>query len=967
MMKKMLAVILAMTLLLLTLPIVSFAEDIVISEITIMNADVEPIVGEQAGNLMKYTLPEDCHYTAVGQTWWCETPEEELSDEAVFEAGKEYDMNWTFEADEGYVFDENAVVSINGSTNNTYVELTHIDDSNSKIFYVVSKPVKTEGDESVISKIALTGTDITPYIGYKALDLEDITLPDDCHYSVYMQVWYCQTDDESLGEDDVIEEGKKYNRNWWFTADEGYTFAENPTVTINGSSDVVSDEHTYYDEGDPTSFFVGTVPTDAAEVAVISEITITDADITPYIGYEAADLMDVTLPENCHFQMGSQYWYCETPHAEQLEDDEVFEADKVYDKYWTLIADKGYIFAENPTITVNGSSDNIYSDYTERDTNYNDIFYVNALFTEAVAPTVISEIAITDADIIPYIGYTAGDLMDYTLPEDSHMTVVSLNWWCETPERCLDMADSFEADNEYDLNWSIMADKGYIFAENPTITINGSSDNVCMNLFYMDSELRGCTIAASILEAVAPSVISEITITDADITPYIGYTAGELSAYTLPEDCHMTAKSQAWQCEADPAFWMEDDFGFYAGSEYDRNWVFKADKGYVFDENATVTINGSADNVSESDTRMASGDATIFYVWTNVTEAVEQEKTAISEIVIADADIIPVAGETAGSLMSATVSDDAPYTIETQVWKNYTSMGEMEENDVFEKGNAYAVQFNLKPKQGYYFAGDATVSINGQTDAHDWIHSGILDIAGSEFMILTKAVQLKADEPITEIGIADAQITPVAGETVGELEYTLPDGAPYTAIMAGWWDVFESRMVDSEETFTAGKVYCACWNLVANEGYVFDENAAITVNGSKEIVDAEHSYLADDIFIISLAGVFVEEPEESVEPSEEESTEPSEEESVEPSEEESANPDESDESDESGNVETLLGDANDDGVVDMKDVLLLRKYLAGLAGEINQLNADVNVDTSLDMKDVLMIRKFLAHMIETLG
>ena len=66
-------------------------------------------------------------------------------------------------------------------------------------------------------------------------------------------------------------------------------------------------------------------------------------------------------------------------------------------------------------------------------------------------------------------------------------------------------------------------------------------------------------------------------------------------------------------------------------------------------------------------------------------------------------------------------------------------------------------------------------------------------------------------------------------------------------------------------------------------------------------------------------------------------------------------------------VTPLYGDANDDGVINMKDVLLLRKYLAGMTQELDKVNADANEDGSLDMKDVLIIRKYLAGMIEKLG
>ena len=58
----------------------------------------------------------------------------------------------------------------------------------------------------------------------------------------------------------------------------------------------------------------------------------------------------------------------------------------------------------------------------------------------------------------------------------------------------------------------------------------------------------------------------------------------------------------------------------------------------------------------------------------------------------------------------------------------------------------------------------------------------------------------------------------------------------------------------------------------------------------------------------------------------------------------------------------LWGDANNDGAVNMKDVLVLRKYLAGLAVTLRFQNADVVADSSLNMKDVLTLRKFLAGL-----
>ena len=66
-------------------------------------------------------------------------------------------------------------------------------------------------------------------------------------------------------------------------------------------------------------------------------------------------------------------------------------------------------------------------------------------------------------------------------------------------------------------------------------------------------------------------------------------------------------------------------------------------------------------------------------------------------------------------------------------------------------------------------------------------------------------------------------------------------------------------------------------------------------------------------------------------------------------------------------VVLLYGDANGDGEINMKDVLTLRKKLAGMEVEINMTLADANGDDEINMKDVLALRKYLAGMDQVLG
>ena len=69
-------------------------------------------------------------------------------------------------------------------------------------------------------------------------------------------------------------------------------------------------------------------------------------------------------------------------------------------------------------------------------------------------------------------------------------------------------------------------------------------------------------------------------------------------------------------------------------------------------------------------------------------------------------------------------------------------------------------------------------------------------------------------------------------------------------------------------------------------------------------------------------------------------------------------------------VSILYGDANNDGAVNMKDVLMLRQYIADMEiaiERINLTNADVTANGYVDMKDVLMLRKFLAGLVDKLS
>ena len=61
------------------------------------------------------------------------------------------------------------------------------------------------------------------------------------------------------------------------------------------------------------------------------------------------------------------------------------------------------------------------------------------------------------------------------------------------------------------------------------------------------------------------------------------------------------------------------------------------------------------------------------------------------------------------------------------------------------------------------------------------------------------------------------------------------------------------------------------------------------------------------------------------------------------------------------------GDINGDGSIDIKDVTILKQYLAKWKVSINAENADVNGDGEINIKDLTLIKQFIAKWKVTLG
>ena len=67
-----------------------------------------------------------------------------------------------------------------------------------------------------------------------------------------------------------------------------------------------------------------------------------------------------------------------------------------------------------------------------------------------------------------------------------------------------------------------------------------------------------------------------------------------------------------------------------------------------------------------------------------------------------------------------------------------------------------------------------------------------------------------------------------------------------------------------------------------------------------------------------------------------------------------------------GTFQTDVGDVNADGDITLRDVLVIRKYVAGVLPENDYIDmdaSDIDSDASVSLKDVLLLRKSVAEKI----
>ena len=258
--------------------------------------------------------------------YWVEDFEEGLWTPFVgtFEAGNQYYMDVFIVLDENYILDSDCVIKVNGEANGIIID-DFIDDEDGKHYMELGLIICTApATDEVTVTVNVNGgnpIDKTEYIGTKGQTLEEILvdLPELTHEDEsLMWVWF-STDPEGeniICEDDVITENITIYA-LWYPAVREINLSIIPPVA--GTATTTSK----YEDG----YWNWDSQTNLATITVVGDDTHYELDEGEY--YETED---------------------HTPFVG------TFEAGEKYKAQIYLVANDNYLFAENPTITINGET-----------------------------------------------------------------------------------------------------------------------------------------------------------------------------------------------------------------------------------------------------------------------------------------------------------------------------------------------------------------------------------------------------------------------------------------------------------------------------------------------------------------------------------------------------------------------------------------------------------------------------------
>lgn len=546
----------------------------------------------------------------------------------------------------------------------------------------------------------------------------------------------------------------------------GYCITSETVVYVNGSVEGVN---LLGGSETPAQYFdYFTYPEILGEINFVEISNIPTANIgeapVPYTYTNAAEHYTVE-------SVWKKYDYANIEYAD-LGSTEVIVSGNIYRNDVTITPEVGYTIGYNTQISVDG--ENVWPDV------YGNVahLYYDYNFAEELDSIRVKESDIPKAEI----GKTFKD-ETITIPTNNKNVIAEGNWYTFDEDYGHIYEGTFEDGKEYHFYMSFRPKEGYALKKGFYSIIVGDDEMYVSNYNYADHEIR-----TSFLD-----VVSEVKIKDKfDIKVGDTLESGKFEI-AVPDDADYSATGEwyVYDAQSDSTYPIGQYTKVEDGKLYSLEIYALPADGCEFSEPVYVILDGVKYRADSSNY-----DYLMFSRKFSFRKSIDKvEVTGYKEA---------KKGDTA-STDGVKVPAGANYVIEAAEWIDFDTG---EPATKFEKGKRYIFWASVVAKDGYEFANDAIITLNGEEIENDNSYD-------TTRVTINKEVSFK--EVIKELRV-DNLPTFKVGETAS-FDIKLPKGAKYGA------DVFWSVWTDGvgyEEfngTFESGKSYRLEVYFFTEDGY----------------------------------------------------------------------------------------------------------------------------------------------------
>lgn len=590
-------------------------------------------------------------YDSATDTW------NDIDATHTFAQGNIYELHLNVYSQPGYLLSSEATLLLDGVETDCF-------DINSELngSYVKTVAHTTEITEVTIAEESLPKAKVGDnYDGSKI----NIPVPAGSNYTAY-GVW---VEDDYYTVPSTFEDGKTYYLEVYAIPNGGYSFAETVILTVG--------DETFGNYSASLNYLYYSIRTsyakniDKVEVLNAPEVAVGDAINK---GENGARTFALQVPEGANYTAYGMW--CMTDGTEMTDD--VFQDGKSYELYIDFEANEGYQFSESLIATING----VDMSYSGLSYEWAGVILVYS-FKEVIHKVELSVVN------TPVVGDKATE-DSLKVPSDANYSIAYAAWIDKYSGQ---EATVFEDGHAYYLDVKLEPKEGYEFDYTPTILIDGED---CSDYGYSLATELYITASNVSFETVIPEIRLENVPT---------MKVGEKAQVDvkIPEGVNYELACAVWEVWNSKNNYYEEFTGVFEEGKAYRLYIDVMPKeGYRFDEEGTsIYINGELDSaaIAREDQALVSR-----YYSTNQ-KVIDRVEISIAK---------PVVGAHSSILPIITVPDGANYYVNT-----YHSNGWLKGKGLnyfygyFQEGVNYGAVFELCAEDGYIFAEDLVVVVNG--------------------------------------------------------------------------------------------------------------------------------------------------------------------------------------------------------------------------------------------------------------